>query len=207
MPIITHIRKSGRFALVRFDDNAQHKIHQDISVEWGLAVGTTLDERRLSILVKQNESKLVFDKALDLLSRRPHGKAELRRKLKIKGFPEVLILESLDKCEKMGVLNDHDFAFSAYEELSAKGYGQRRIQAELLKKGLDSALIEQVMGSNDCEKTEKTKLEKAFNTKLRSLKNVTDNRKKKEKIIRHLMSKGFRTDLIFQFLDENRHVF
>ena len=77
-----------------------------------------------------------FEKACDLLSRRPHFRAELERKLGQRGHDEVAIATALEKLVELGYLDDAASAHSlASGPLSRRGYGPLRMRAELERRG------------------------------------------------------------------------
>lgn len=75
-------------------------------------------------------------RALDLLARRDHSRAELERKLAARGFPSDLIGPTLDQLEASGVLVANRFAASFIRARVARGKGPVRIRAELAQRGV-----------------------------------------------------------------------
>ena len=77
-----------------------------------------------------------FEKACDLLARRPHFRAELERKLGQRGHDEAAIAAALEKLGELGYLDDAGCARSlAAGPLSRRGYGPLRMRAELERRG------------------------------------------------------------------------
>ena len=85
---------------------------------------------------------LIYNKALDLVSRREHSRHELMQKLN-KRFPETLpiIEEALDKLVLKNILNDERFAEMYLNSRARKGFGPKKIEMELYSKKVDSMLI------------------------------------------------------------------
>ena len=84
-----------------------------------------------------------FDKACDLLALRPHFRAELARKLGARGHGEEAVTVALDRLEELGYLDDAGCARSlAAGPLSRRGYGPRRMRAELERRGAPTAAAE-----------------------------------------------------------------
>lgn len=75
--------------------------------------------------------------AVSLLSRRDHGQNELRLKLRLRGYAEEEIRHALERSIDWGYLDDVRFVLSFLRYRSAKGYGPRRIVAELKERGVD----------------------------------------------------------------------
>ena len=84
-----------------------------------------------------------YQKALDLLSRRDHFRRELEIKLQRKGYPGDEVEAALIRCEELRLLDDEKVA-ARFVELRAtsRGWGPRRIAAELEHRGVEPALAE-----------------------------------------------------------------
>ncbi len=78
---------------------------------------------------------------MDLLARREHSWFELERKLKLKGFAPEEIPRALDGLVRDGLLSDERFAEGYCRMRVNRGYGPRRIQQELLERGVSDTLI------------------------------------------------------------------
>ena len=85
---------------------------------------------------------IVYNKALDLVSRREHSRHELMQKLD-KRFPETMpiIEEALDKLALNNILDDERFAEMYLNSRARKGFGPKKIEMELYSKKVDSMLI------------------------------------------------------------------
>tara|TARA_Y100000768_G_scaffold376904_1_gene349499 strand:+ start:505 stop:945 length:441 start_codon:yes stop_codon:yes gene_type:complete len=85
---------------------------------------------------------VVYNKALDLVSRREHSRHELMQKLN-KRFPETIpvIEEALDKLELNNILDDERFVDMYLNARARKGFGPKKIEMELYSKKVDSILI------------------------------------------------------------------
>ena len=84
-------------------------------------------------------------KALELLGIRDHFRAELGKKLRRRGFPEEEIERVLERCEALGYLDDERVA-RRFVDVSAvrKGWGTKRLEAELIRRGVDRGLAARV---------------------------------------------------------------
>ena len=85
---------------------------------------------------------VVYNKALDLVSRREHSRHELMQKLN-KRFPETIpiIEEALEKLILNNILDDERFAEMYLNSRARKGFGPKKIEMELYSKKVDSLLI------------------------------------------------------------------
>tara|TARA_Y100001934_G_scaffold52238_1_gene63861 strand:+ start:495 stop:944 length:450 start_codon:yes stop_codon:yes gene_type:complete len=93
-----------------------------------------------------NEKKsLIYNKALDILSRREHSEKELVQKLKNKFVEHDLIDEVTFKLINNNLLNDLRFAEAYTVSRKRKGFGPKKISFELLGKGLREKEVESVL--------------------------------------------------------------
>ncbi len=84
-----------------------------------------------------------FDKACELLARRPHFRAELERKLRQRGHDHESIGETLERLDALGYLDDLACASSlASGPLRRRGYGPRRVRMELARRGAPPESVE-----------------------------------------------------------------
>jgi regulatory protein len=86
-----------------------------------------------------------FQEALRILGRRDYFRLELAERLRSKGFAEEEVIRALDRCGELGLLDDRRNA-RRFAELRAvsKGWGPRRIEAELVRRGVGSELAREV---------------------------------------------------------------
>ena len=75
---------------------------------------------------------VIYNKALDLVSRREHSQYELIQKLN-KRFPETMpiIEEGVKKLAVNNILNDERFAEMYLNSRARKGFGPKKIEMEL----------------------------------------------------------------------------
>lgn len=139
---------------------------------------------------------LVYNKALDLASRREHSCYELMQKLN-KRFPETIpiIEDVLDKLVTNKILDDERFAEMYLNSRARKGFGPMKIEIELHSKKVDSFFI-----SNAIEAYEDW-LENAKNELQKKFKGVVPNDYKSTmKQKQFLFNRGFTTQIIERIL-------
>ncbi len=141
-----------------------------------------------------------MDTAIRILARRSHASAEIRQKLRQRGFDADIIHTVISECERMHYIDDGETAGQYFRELKNKGCGPQRIRADMKKKGLwgDSA---ELLVSEYAESTEeKEMLCQVFEKKKAAFDREKDGRKRKDKIFRFLSSRGFSAGLISELL-------
>ncbi|MCX8044680.1 MAG: recombination regulator RecX [Desulfobacterota bacterium] len=85
------------------------------------------------------------DTAYRLLARRSHTRAELRRKLSLKGFTDDEIAAVLNECLCKGYLNDEQTALRWADGLvRTKHWGKMKIAAFLAQKGIEREMIDRI---------------------------------------------------------------
>jgi regulatory protein len=90
---------------------------------------------------KRARSK-AYDSAIRLLARREHAKAEIKQKLKIRGYDESLAVEIVDDLTRSRLLSDERFAEVFIRSRAERGQGSVRLRAELRHLNLPAELIE-----------------------------------------------------------------
>lgn len=101
-----------------------------------------IDEEELAALEEAVSSRRAFNTGLTLLSARSHGRTELFRKLSRKHSPEAAE-NALLRLEELGLLDDEAFAEDLARELfERKHYSPRRIQSELISRGIDREIAQ-----------------------------------------------------------------
>lgn len=85
------------------------------------------------------------ERALALLDRRDYSRAELLKKLLEKGVDEAEATEAVDRLEELGFVDDARYAPIVVRHYAAKGYGARRVQQELARRGIPKELWDEAM--------------------------------------------------------------
>ena len=139
---------------------------------------------------------VIYNKALDLVSRREHSQYELIQKLN-KRFPETMpiIEEVVKKLAVNNILNDERFAEMYLNSRARKGFGPKKIEMELNFKKVNSSFIAIAIAEYE------SWTENAQNELLKKFKGVkpTDyNSKMKQK--QFLFNRGFSSQIIERIL-------
>jgi regulatory protein len=103
-----------------------------------LRVGDEVDEARLAELQAKDQTWKARDAALSLLSYRARTSVELKRRLKRKGFDDEVAAATVERLDRLGVVDDAAFAESfVRDRVRLKPRGPRRLVGELRAKGVD----------------------------------------------------------------------
>lgn len=149
-----------------------------------------------------SEEKAALHTAFRILTFRDHGKRELLKKLKARGYSHNVALTAVGRCDELGYMDDEKVAAGMVKRLIEKGYGPGYIKQALGKKGIAVPVIEKTVlrGVDVSKETEAAK--RAMRKKAPALSRETDRRKKWEKACRFLYSRGFSPDVIRQVVDK-----
>ena len=138
----------------------------------------------------------IYNKALDLLSRREHSRKELFLKLINRFESQEEINLTLDKLEGKKLLSDSRFAEEYVQARRKKGFGPIKISAELEKRGVYETLISQEIDKfDDWEKIAELSFKKKFPD------GVSKDFRKLQKQKNFLSNKGFTFYQIESVLD------
>jgi regulatory protein len=115
-----------------------------------LKVGQEITQQQIEQLIKLSEFGKIFDKTLKFLSFRPRSKWEIENYLKNKKAGTEVENKVLAKLEKLGLVNDLEFANWWIENrLKFRPRGPVILKSELIKKGIDREIIDQILEKID----------------------------------------------------------
>ncbi|MGB5751114.1 MAG: regulatory protein RecX [Desulfobacterales bacterium] len=144
--------------------------------------------------------KRALDTALRILTRRDHSRYELVLKLKRRDFSKEDIDDAISSCEQFDYINDERTAQVYIRELKRKGYGKKRIQLELNKKGLKGARIQGILDESVSKTDERESAERILVKYIKRFEREKDRLKRRDKIYRFLNARGFSREVIAENL-------
>ena len=143
-------------------------------------------------------------RAFRLLAMRPRSEKELRAKLKEKGFDESVVAEVAARLRELNYLDDESFARQWARNLAVnKLFGNRRIEAGLMEKGIPQPLIRQVLTEVRKELAEREAIILLIRKKVDNGAGKMDDREKR-RLAQSLMGKGFPPGLVFDILNRSK---
>jgi len=149
---------------------------------------------------KDPSPKKALNSALRILTRRDHSRHELVLKLKRRDFSKEDIDYAISSCEQFDYINDERTAQVYIRELKRKGYGKKRIQLELNKKGLKGTRILGILDKSVSENDEREGAERILNKNTKRFEREKDRLKRRDKIFRFLNARGFSREVIAENL-------
>ena len=147
-------------------------------------------DEKYSSFIKETLVPRARKKALDILGRADCSESELRRKLALKNYPADVIEDAVNYVKKFNYLNDKRYAEN-YLNYRGKSKSLRQVKMELVSKGIDEAIIENLFTD---ELSDEEALEKLIVKKLKN-KDETDEAQIR-KVYAYLYRKGFNPELI-----------
>ncbi len=130
-----------------------------------------------------------LEQAVRFLSVRPHAEKELLFKLIRRQVHPAAAAAAVAECKRLGYLNDEQLAEDTASLMSDRGYGPRRIKLGLRQKGIGGELISAALDNEELDHLSSAR--EAATYKLRLLSRETDSRKKRDKLYRFLLGRGF----------------
>ena len=130
------------------------------------------------------------ERALSLLARREHSRAELARKLEAAGFAREEIFQLLDAFEAKNWLSDQRFAESYVADHRARA-GSVKLAYDLRQRGVPDSVIEGVLSDN-----RDSELERAREVWQKKFGAAPADVPEKSRQIRFMQSRGFTPEVI-----------
>lgn len=174
----------------------------EIALRAGLRKGRSLsahEQRELLVAEQQGRARAA---ALELLSRQPRTRAEVRRRLERKGFDATSIEHAVARMTELGYLDDAAYAHTfVRDRLQTRGYGPRRIRAELLRRGLDAAIVTAALRAQTSEDDVRAAARQQAAARWRRLAHEDDPRRRRKKLYDFLARRGYDPEVIREVCD------
>ena len=156
-------------------------------ISTGKKVGSEITDEELYELIETSKFNRAKEKALYLIEYRNRTKKELSDKL-IPLFGESASTLAIERLEELGLINDESYA-REYAEilLNKKGFSRQRALFEMMKKGIDKDIAEEILDELEPDPVEQIKqlLETKFARKLSNEKDIA-------KTVNSLKAMGYR---------------
>ena len=150
----------------------------------------------MCLIIRWLDSSELWNKSLDILSRREHSVIELKTKLKrFDPFSQDLN-DVIQRLIEAKFLDDERFAATFIKSKAESGYGPNYISQYLRKKGISSEQYDMYSLEIDWE-------DKCLGQFKKKSRNKELNFKEKEKILRFLAYRGFSYEIIKNALKEH----
>jgi regulatory protein len=205
MPAIIHMefkkRRPERF-LIYWDTGEETVFSPEIVLKYQFSIGKEFGEREYRKVVREDQIRRAKDQLLNYLTRRPHSRKELLQKALKKDFEAEAIEAAMDDLEKVQLISDESFTKMFIDnELRFRPCGRLLLREKLKQKGIDSEIYEAALDLA-YKKTSADTFAERVAIKFLRRKLPDDTNKRKERLIRHLQSRGFSWDQINHVLHD-----
>jgi regulatory protein len=146
----------GREKRVRlfFNDDSKLDLLAEVALKEGLGTGQEVTDDRLASLTAADNYQRCCNAAIRLLGYRPRSEAEIRQRLRQRGFDNEYIEKALTKLKGQGLVDDTAFArFWKDNRETLRPRSRRLTRLELQKKGLQREIIESILTELDDNET------------------------------------------------------
>lgn len=145
--IITDVRpRRHRLSQLYIDGEEAVKVDTETWLRSGFMPGDEISDEELHGLFEASAEHRAHEKALYLLEYRAHSKKELADKIARAEMDRSAAERAAERMEELGLVDDEQYARRLAEELfTRKRFGARRVRQELRQRGIDDAIVSQVM--------------------------------------------------------------
>lgn len=145
---------------------------------------------------EENKTKEALNSAYHILTYQSRSRKELELKLKKKGFENSIISKTLQYLQKNNYINDLEFALQfGKSKITHYFHGKRLLEKELLRKGIETHITQEVIGRLYSETDELKVAEQLIVKRMRIYKNLNIEVAKRRLMVL-LQRKGFSPDII-----------
>ncbi|MCX7885388.1 MAG: RecX family transcriptional regulator [Caloramator sp.] len=188
--VIKQNNTNGRYNIFVDDEYAFSASDEDI-LKYSIKSGVEISKEQLNFLIESCEETKCYNYALYILSKKDYTEYEISKKLSNKGYSFTTINKTIEKLKLYDIINDERYAKKYINDcINIKKYGKKKIEYNLKNKGINPDIIKQYFFDVDNE------YENALEISKKKLKYINNKKDIKNKLIRHLLSKGFEYDII-----------
>ena len=193
---IDKIKKIGKKYKIILDDGTEIKTFDDVIINYNLLYHKNIDDALLNKIIKDNYYYEVYNKVLNLISKKIRSEKEINEFL---DKYEVDKNKIIAKLKSINLINDKLFA-KAYisDKINLSNEGIDKIKNDLLKHNIDLNIIEEELAKVDDELIDK-KIIKLINKKVKNSKYT--GYKLKYKIVNELINLGYDKYKIIEIYD------
>jgi regulatory protein len=132
---------------IELDNGETLRADTALIADFALYRGRELTDEELERLRGECETHSARARALRILGSRSMSRAEMARRLVEKGESELAAEDAVAWLERVGMINDAEYARALARHYSSRGYGARRIRDELYKRRIPRGLWDDALGA------------------------------------------------------------
>ena len=189
---VTHIEETDkRKVMVYVDEGESFPLYKGEIKRYGIMEQTELSEEDYRRIINDILIKRAKDRAMYILQGADRTEKQIREKLMKGRYPSVVIDEVIKFLLKYEYINDYNYSVS-YIRACSKSKSERFMREKLRQKGVDKNIIDTAMEDAMKEADYDSQGIITDILKKKRYNNDTADIKEKNRIISHLMRKGFR---------------
>ena len=176
-------------------------VSNELIYKENLKVGMMVDEEKLKKIAYEENLINCKETALKIIERSYKTKKEMIKRLLEKGYALEEVNETLKFLEEYNFINDESYT-KAFINDRTKTQGKQKIKYALKNKGVSDEIIEEELSKLDMEKEKENANILALKKYNILIKRESDKYKKKKKIIRFLISRGYNYEVAKDAVNE-----
>lgn len=193
---VNSIEKLGKYKYKVTTDTLILYLYQNDLRKYSIKEGVDFSRDSYEKLVNETLIPRARKKSLDLLSRADCSEAVLRKKLALKNYLPYVIEDAINYVKSFNYINDERYAEN-YLNFRSKTKSTHQLKMELISKGIDNCVIDNLLVDNKSDE------EAIRNLLKKKVKNIEELDKVKiKKIYAYLYRKGFSPELIRSELND-----
>ncbi|RVU54932.1 RecX family transcriptional regulator [Anaerosphaera multitolerans] len=194
---ISYDRKEKVY-IINTDEDTYFQLIQDTFVKFNLYKGKEINKTDIIEMLETNEQYFAINLALKYIRNRKTEK-EVFNYLKSKEIKENIINYSINYLKSFNLIDDVQYASDfCNDKIKINKYGQEKIKNLLLLKGIDLEIIEDCL----CEISDNIIYDNLIKACQKKMDSLGNDEKSYEKLVRHLISKGYNYDQIKKAIKE-----
>jgi len=198
MAVITKIevqKRNNERVNIYLDGEYAFSISMELVYKEGLKSKMEIDIDRLRDIADKEGYLKCKSTALKIIEKSYKTEKEMRDKLKQKEYTDNQVEKTIEFLREYNFINDESYV-NAYVNDKISSRGRQKIKYDLIRKGIDSNLIDEKLSNIDSDDEKNT----AFNLAKKKYNNIkkseSDSYKLSGKLYRFLMSKGYNYEII-----------
>lgn len=144
-------KRKKEVLVITLEDRRRVKARAEDVIARSLRSGDDLDEEAEAAFAAKLRKHSARVTAVNVLSYKSYSKTGLEKRLREKGLSSDEAADSADWLEKLGYLNDEEFARAILSTYLKKGCGATRIREEMRRRGISRELSETLTAELDVD--------------------------------------------------------
>jgi regulatory protein len=195
-------KKSGRNCVLLLDNGEELECSKDIVLKHTLIKGRILTQDELERIINEQRIIDVKQTAYNFVSYKPRTEKQVRIRLDGKGFSDDECETALNFLREFDLINDERYAESFIKDLlMKKPASESKIMIDMLKRGIPKSIV--IWAIHKIYPVE-AKYDMAVKAAAKKMKVIRHKplEKRKDSLIRYLLSLGYEWDLIKRVVND-----